>query len=213
MKFCWIVEILPHMVTLLSTNRDALILNTSRLFKILLLGLKIRKERERENGVTRFGEVLPLKLSVKKFWLGLFCVWLNFSLFWQILMFENGQILNKQSSHLVTLSRGIREGKEGSRYRRCKSWCNCGNNLVQGQVKFNKRKEVKVTKDMGAVVGLNEGIVSWKYPLGGSPGLVVMGGDSCNEGRGFESQHWIMDVHFSHLLALKFVLSVWKDWQ
>ena len=55
------------MVTLLSTNRDALILNTSRLFKILLLGLKIRKERERENGVTRFGEVLPLKLSVKKF--------------------------------------------------------------------------------------------------------------------------------------------------
>ena len=32
--------------------------------------------------------------------------------------------------------------------------------------------------------------------LGGSPGLVVMGGDSCAEGRGFESQHCILDGHF-----------------
>ena len=29
---------------------------------------------------------------------------------------------------------------------------------------------------------------------GGSPGLVVMGGDSCSEGCGFESQHCILDV-------------------
>ena len=28
---------------------------------------------------------------------------------------------------------------------------------------------------------------------GGSPGLVVMGGDSCPEGRRFESQHCILD--------------------
>ena len=30
----------------------------------------------------------------------------------------------------------------------------------------------------------------------GRPGLVVMGGDSCPEGRRFESQHGILDGHF-----------------
>ena len=34
--------------------------------------------------------------------------------------------------------------------------------------------------------------------LGGIPGLVVMGGDSCSKGCGFESQHWILNGHFSH---------------
>ena len=29
--------------------------------------------------------------------------------------------------------------------------------------------------------------------VGGSPGLVVMGGDSCCDGRGFKSQHCILD--------------------
>ena len=29
--------------------------------------------------------------------------------------------------------------------------------------------------------------------MGVSPGLVVMGGDSCSEGRGFESRHHILD--------------------
>ena len=28
--------------------------------------------------------------------------------------------------------------------------------------------------------------------MGGSPGLVVMGGDTCSEGRGFESKHHIL---------------------
>ena len=41
---------------------------------------------------------------------------------------------------------------------------------------------------------------------GGSPGLVVMGGDSCSEGRGFESQHRILDGHFSHLFVVKIVM-------
>ena len=36
---------------------------------------------------------------------------------------------------------------------------------------------------------------------GGSPGLVVTGGDSCSEGHGFESQHHILDGHFSHLFV------------
>ena len=39
--------------------------------------------------------------------------------------------------------------------------------------------------------------------MGGSPGLVVMGGDSCSEGRGFESRYHIQDGHFSHIFVLK----------
>ena len=31
--------------------------------------------------------------------------------------------------------------------------------------------------------------------MGGSPGLVVMGGDSCSKGREFESRHRILDGH------------------
>ena len=41
--------------------------------------------------------------------------------------------------------------------------------------------------------------------LGGSPGLVVMGRDSCSKGRGFESQHRMLDGHdiFSHWFVVK----------
>ena len=42
--------------------------------------------------------------------------------------------------------------------------------------------------------------------LGGSPGLVVMGRDSRFEGRGFKSQHRILDGHFSHIFAAKIVV-------
>ena len=41
-----------------------------------------------------------------------------------------------------------------------------------------------------------------------SPGLVVMGGDSCLEGCGFESQHCILDGHFSHIFVVKIVIFV-----
>ena len=41
--------------------------------------------------------------------------------------------------------------------------------------------------------------------------LVVMGGDFCSEGRGFESQHHILDAHFSHLFVVKIVMFVSKD--
>ena len=37
------------------------------------------------------------------------------------------------------------------------------------------------------------------FSPGGSPGLVVMGRDSCSEGRGFESRHRILDGHFFHI--------------
>ena len=39
----------------------------------------------------------------------------------------------------------------------------------------------------------------WRF-LGGSPGLVVRGGDSWSRGRGLESKHCILDGHFSHSL-------------
>ena len=42
--------------------------------------------------------------------------------------------------------------------------------------------------------------------MGGSPGLMVMGGDSCSEGQGFESQHSILDGHFSHKFVVKIVM-------
>ena len=44
----------------------------------------------------------------------------------------------------------------------------------------------------------------------GSPGLVVMGGDSCSEGCGFKSQHSILEGHFSHLFVVKIVMFVLK---
>ena len=45
--------------------------------------------------------------------------------------------------------------------------------------------------------------------MGGSTGLVVMGGDSCLKGREFKSQHGILDGHFStYLFVIKFVMCV-----
>ena len=47
---------------------------------------------------------------------------------------------------------------------------------------------------------------------GGSPVLVVMGGDSFTEGRWFEFRHSILDGHFSHIFVVKIVIMfVWKD--
>ena len=48
-----------------------------------------------------------------------------------------------------------------------------------------------------------ENIVNNLLLLGGSPGLVVMGGDSCSEGRGFKSRHCILD---GHLFYVNFVM-------
>ena len=49
------------------------------------------------------------------------------------------------------------------------------------------------------------------YLQGGSPGLVVMGGDSCSKGREFESGHRILNGPFLHLFVVKIVMCVWKD--
>ena len=41
--------------------------------------------------------------------------------------------------------------------------------------------------------------------------VVVMGGDSSTEGRGFQYLHHILNGHFSHSFAVKIVIFVWKD--
>ena len=48
---------------------------------------------------------------------------------------------------------------------------------------------------------------------GGSPGLMLMGGDSCSKGCEFKSWHNILDGHFLHtyIFVVKFVMCVWKD--
>ena len=42
-----------------------------------------------------------------------------------------------------------------------------------------------------------------KQVIGGNPGLVVMGGDSRSEGRGFESWRQILDGHFFTYICYK----------
>ena len=46
--------------------------------------------------------------------------------------------------------------------------------------------------------------------MGGSPGLVVMGGDSCSEGHGFKTQRRILDGYniFSHIFVVRIIMFV-----
>ena len=37
---------------------------------------------------------------------------------------------------------------------------------------------------------------------------MVMGVDSCSEGRGFKSQHRIQDEYFSHIFVVKIIMLV-----
>ena len=54
---------------------------------------------------------------------------------------------------------------------------------------------------------LNWKQLKWK---GGSPGLVVMGGDSSSKGCGFESRHHILDAHFSHIFVVKVAMNLFE---
>ena len=49
--------------------------------------------------------------------------------------------------------------------------------------------------------------------LGGSSGLVVMGGDSCSEGLGFELRPHLLDGGniISHIFVVRILMFVWKD--
>ena len=49
---------------------------------------------------------------------------------------------------------------------------------------------------------VNLGMEHKKINKGGSPGLVVMGGDSRARGRGFESKYRILDGLFSHIVKI-----------
>ena len=44
--------------------------------------------------------------------------------------------------------------------------------------------------------------------MGGSPGLVVMGDDSCSKGNGFKSRCRILDGHFFTLICCKNCIDV-----
>ena len=46
-------------------------------------------------------------------------------------------------------------------------------------------------------------LINLMLPEGGSPGLVVMGDDSCSKSRGFKSRHLILDGHFFTLICCK----------
>ena len=46
---------------------------------------------------------------------------------------------------------------------------------------------------------------------GGSPGIVVMGDDSCSRGRGFKYHHRILDRHFVTLISSMNCTFAWKD--
>ena len=35
---------------------------------------------------------------------------------------------------------------------------------------------------------------------------MVMGRDSCSEGRGFKTRHCLLDGHFSHIFVIKIVM-------
>ena len=59
-------------------------------------------------------------------------------------------------------------------------------------IRFHKIERAKMYEKLCAKVDLGEG---------GSPGLVVMGGDSCSKGCEFESLHRILDGHF-HIYLL-----------
>ena len=51
-----------------------------------------------------------------------------------------------------------------------------------------------------------DNVINKCWHRGGSPGLVVMGNDSCSRGYGFKSQSRILDGHFSHCIVVKVVM-------
>ena len=50
---------------------------------------------------------------------------------------------------------------------------------------------------------IKERVIHLKHSKGGSPGLVVMGDNSCLKGRGFESRHRVLDGHIFTLICCK----------
>ena len=59
---------------------------------------------------------------------------------------------------------------------------------------------------VAAIQALYNSIRVKKSCKGGSPGLVVIGRDSCYKGHGFESRHHILDGHFFTSICCKVCL-------
>ena len=84
--------------------------------------------------------------------------------------------------------------------------------LAVGIKKYDLAYQVSCISVKQIFLGLNDRRIASFTPLarkclhtanlGGSPGLVVMGGDSRSKGRGFESRHRILDGHFSHIVKI-----------
>ena len=66
----------------------------------------------------------------------------------------------------------------------------------------NKQKEAEVGPFLKIALS-GQSVDSKHFRHGGCPGLVVMWGNSCSEGRGFESQHRILDWHFVACICCK----------
>ena len=70
---------------------------------------------------------------------------------------------------------------------------------IYSQSESNKIAPFKMKAIKNAIVYATLGCIAIRiiiFFLGGSPGLVVMGGYSRSEGCGFESRHRILDGHF-----------------
>ena len=78
-------------------------------------------------------------------------------------------------------------------------------------IDFNLSRDFQIPLRVGSdvkmyVFGLM--LLCFNFCTNGSPGLVVMGGDSCSEGGGFESRHHILDGHFSLIFVVKIVMMI-----
>ena len=75
---------------------------------------------------------------------------------------------------------------------------------------LNTSKFARVWIQTSDLCCLKRPLYQLSYCRGGSPGLVVLGGDLCSECRGFESRHHILDGHniFSHIFVVGIVMFV-----
>ena len=64
------------------------------------------------------------------------------------------------------------------------------NQRIQGRVQRGQTQRKKPESDIETDLRMKE-----CTKMGGSPGLVVMGDNSCSRGHGFKSRHCILDEH------------------
>ena len=70
--------------------------------------------------------------------------------------------------------------------------------VVESKTLLSSRNRITNVKNMfplPILLPIKERVIHLKHSKGGSPGLVVMGDNSCLKGRGFESRRRILDGH------------------